>query len=197
MNAVHSNNKQQSMGYTVIENKTSIRNEQDQELQHLVNNTKSTIPVVCQWNKICQFSTIIATLKGLGIDSNPPHITIIPCNNIDYRSLIIITLQKQEEYITLEKKIPLRSMWSSYFSLFPQVFKSALQVFMSLLHHGVIRLRMLLQPLPTNMRTSERALNNAPSSNTCLHCKEQTKCSTYNKINNRQEWRIKMQPEWT
>lgn len=32
---------QQSMGYTVIENKISIRNEQDQELQHLINNTKS------------------------------------------------------------------------------------------------------------------------------------------------------------
>lgn len=46
-------------------------------------------------------------------------------------------------------------MWSSYFSLFPQVIKSALQVFMSLLQYGVIRLRMLLQPLPTKMRTSE------------------------------------------
>lgn len=86
-------------------------------------------------------------------------------------------------------------MWSSYFSLFPQVIESALQVFMSLLQRGVIRLRMLLQPLPTKVRTSVSEINNAPSSNTCLHCKEQTKCSTYNKINNRQEWRIKMRPE--
>lgn len=58
--------------------------------------TRLTIPVVCQWNKICKFSTIFVALKALGINSNPPHITIVPCNNINYRPPVIVTLQKQK-----------------------------------------------------------------------------------------------------